>query len=174
MEYISSFQRTIDSVRLPLEHFIKTGFWDPYILLGYTASDISDVQVRKACRLAAQEVKRPFVQCYAVFQRGEWQNQGSQNGYKWVDYPEPKWVNGFVEMPKRRYLSPLVAPLLLAAPDETTFYSRYGKPPAQVVRNQSRTLWSFRVFDRALWDEYYAFVLNDPDCRKARRLPITA
>lgn len=159
------FNRTIDSVRLPLEHFMATGFYDPSTLNGYEPEDIAAFQVRRACRQLAKEQKRPFIRCHVVEVTYRWDH----NAGKWMKLAKPEWEFGYVEIPKRQYLAPLVAPLLLAAPDET---ARHGTllAKAPVIQVTSKSLWQFHVRDYQLWTKYYDFVLNDPDCRKARRL----
>lgn len=157
------FSRAVDSVRIPLEHFIKTGFYDPHSLPGHEPEDIADFQVRRVCRQIAKESKRPFIRCYEVVITYRW-----DYGSGWTKLDKPEWERGFIEMPKRHYLAPLIAPLLLAAPEAG---SRYDPRTGAGVHQQSlATLWSFSIFNRELWDQYYQFVLTDPECRKARRL----
>lgn len=140
---LSVFNRVIDSVRLPIEHFAKTGFWNPYVLPDRKGEGISGQQVRRACRAVAKEMKRPFIICH---QSVQW------------SYPEPKLVGGFIEIPRRKYLHGHVATLLLAG-------------NSKFIRHvQQATLWTFRIYDVTLWNEYYDFVLNDPECRAARKL----
>lgn len=158
------FQRAVDSVRVPLEHFIKTGFYDPHVLGGYQPEDIADFQVRRVCRQIAKEAKRPFIRCYDVSSTYTYDNKVHQ----WVRRDTPQWEFGFIEVPKRKYLSALVAPLLLVA-TPGSYYDAIRKN-AGIYEESSVTLWRFRVSDRELWDKYYEWVLNDPDCRKARRL----
>jgi hypothetical protein len=165
---IKSYQRTIASVDLPLRHFIETGFWNPRVVEGWNESDIGDSLVRSACRKVAKELKRPFIQCYSSFVSYESYDTGetSQNGYAVYNrrpLPEPRFEAGYVEMPKRKHLAPLVAPLLLAAGGKVTLRDA-------VWDRTSATLWAFLIRDREFWDSYYDFVLNDPECRRARRL----
>lgn len=159
------YRRVIDSVRVPLEHFVSTGLYDPFSLEGFEPEDIADFQVRRACRQLAKELKRPFIRCYNVFSAFQWDH----NKAKWVKLEVPDWNYGYVEVPKRQYLAPLVAPLLLAAP-EAGSYVEVRSAQGKVLQEQCRSLWRFRIRDRPLWDSYYQFMLSDPDCRKARRL----
>lgn len=151
---LSAFNRVIDSVRLPIEHFAKTGFWNPYVLPNYKDEDISDQQVRRACRAVAKEMKRPFIVCHPVIKR----SYRDPETWQWHDYPEPKLAGGYIELPKRKYLHGHVATLLLTGNSE---FIRHGG---------MASLWSIRVNDATLWNEYYDFVLNDPECRAARKL----
>lgn len=159
------FQRAVDSVRVPLEHFIKTGFYDPHVLGGYEPEDIADFQVRRVCRQIAKEGKRPFIRCHDVKSNYTWDNTTS----RYVQRDIPEWEFGYVEVPKRKYLSVLVAPLLLTSPAKSGYYDAL-RSNSPVYEEQCESLWRLRVRDRELWDKYYDFVLNDPDCRKVRRL----
>lgn len=160
------FQRAVDSVRIPLEHFIKTGFYDPNSLVGYEPEDIADFQVRRVCRQIAKEGKRPFIRCYAV----ESLHTFDRTTMRWEKNDKPKFEYGYVEVPKRKYLAPLVAPLLLAAPEAQGRYYANTKDGEHVWQLSSVTLWQFRVYGKDLWDKIYDYMLNDPECRKARRL----
>lgn len=170
---IKAYQRTIASVDLPLKHFIETGFWNPFAVEGWTESDIGDTFVRRACRTVARELKRPFIQCYAGFSTTEQVPSGekSQNGYtlyKTVPLPAPRFSYGFVEIPKQKRLVPLVAPLLLL-PNRYDIMGK-GLNSAAAYTSHLTTLWQVRIQDQELWNQYYDFVLNDPECRAARRL----
>lgn len=161
----TTFNRAIDSVRLPLEHFLETGFWNPYACPGWTRNNVSDVQVRRICRHVATENKRPFIQCYASMTLWEYVDDLANpfpngGGYykKRVEIPKPKFSVGIISAPNRQHLAPLVAPLLLT------------EGSAKVQNHSSTGLWQFYVHDEELWNSYYDFVLNDPACRKARKL----
>jgi hypothetical protein len=165
MEHIKSYQRTMDSVRLPLQHLIETGFWNPCIVPYGGEASIGDNSLRPAAREIAKELKRPFIRCYAHITDRIWDNASRQ----YVSLPGPVFGEGYVEVPKRKYLMPLVAPLLLAA-NEVTY--RYRHDTTKPVYNIScNSLWQFTVCNETFWNEYYEFVLNDPVCRKARKLP---
>jgi hypothetical protein len=165
---IKAYQRTIASVELPLRHFIETGFWNPDSIEGWTDSDIGDTFVRRACRTVARELKRPFIQCYATFLTSESYDTGkrSENGriiYDMRPLPAPRFNYAFVEIPKQKRLAPLAAPLLLLP-------ERYqGNNTAGFTQHRT-TLWQAHITSEELWNQYYDFVLNDPECRKARRL----
>jgi len=149
--------RTIASVQLPMEHFLKTGFWDPFSSGTFEEFDISEPQVRRACRQMSVELKRPFITCHSQFSTHELQT--SPTGDLWVKRDTPLWSYGIVQVPKKAYLNVLVAPLMLAENN------------AQVRDQSGTTFWNFIVSDRDVWDKFYDYLLNDPDCRKARRLP---
>lgn len=151
---LTAFNRVVDSVRLPIEHFVKTGFWNPNVLPNYKNEDISDQQVRHACRAVAKAMKRPFIICYPALR---WAYRDPDTGLR-VEYPEPRVVGGYIEVPRRKYLLGHVATLLLT--DNSEFIRHGGMA----------SLWSIRINDVTLWNEYYDFVLNDPECRAARKL----
>lgn len=157
-----TFDRIIDSVKLPIEHFARTGFWDPYAIEGYQPEDISDTIVRSACRKVAKGQKRPFIKLFKHMRRQQW----TQNRY--VTYPDPVFTMGIVSVPKRKKLLSIVTPLLLAAPEPTKRYQPNRQ--ASVVQFELASLWEFQVYDESFWDGYYAYALNDPECRKARGL----
>lgn len=172
MEHIKSYQRTLDSVRLPIEHFIKTGFWDPHALDGWEENDISEQQVRNKCRQVARELKRPFIIAHPVMQFYEHRPTGKTNSYghpsyKWTRLEQPRFSHAFVEVPKRKYLYPLVSSLLLLPQGQSRWDSGDGKA---AISLDYASLWQFRINDETLWRQYYDFILNDPECRAARRL----
>lgn len=149
------FDRVVASVQAPLQHFIETGFWNPYALEGWEEGDIAEHGVRGSCRVMSKELKRPFIRAHPVISSTQW------DGEKWVRHPKPIFTHGLVEVPKRKYLVPLIAPLTLAATRDS-----------KTIRDASgTTLWEFHIYDREAWDNYYQYLLNDPDCRRARKLP---
>ncbi len=156
MEHVTSqvFTRAVDSVRIPLEHFLKTGFWDPTSLEDWQPADMSYSQTRRACRQMAKELKRPFIRCH-----DRYSNYRFDANVGWVRLDTSEWECGYVEMPKRKKYMPLAAPLLLAANSKS------------VQDRSGTTLWEFQVHDRQLWDDFYPYLLNDPVCRAARGLP---
>lgn len=164
------YARTLASLQVPFDHFLKTGFFDVYTVEGYETADIPEQIVRGRIRRMAKELKRPFIRCHPVIGFGEWRKVIESDGeqYKYFKHDEARFEWGFVEMPKRKYLMPLIAPLLLAAPEAEFRYHTDDSKPVQQYHSQS--LWEFKIFDRQFWNQYYDFVLNDPDCRKARGL----
>lgn len=159
MEQLTSkvMARTIASVQLPMEHFFKTGFWDPFSSGTFELCDISEPQVRRACRQMAAELKRPFIACHSQYSTHELQSLPDKN--VWVKRDNPIWNYGIIQVPRKAYLNVLVTPLMLAENN------------AEVRDQSGTTYWSFVVSDRNVWDKFYDYLLNDPDCRKARRLP---
>lgn len=155
------FTRTVASVQAPLQHFIETGFWNPHALEGWEEGDITEHVVRGSCRIMSKELKRPFIRAHPSY---SWQHQPVDPETNYAPPPLRIFRCGVVEVPKRKYLAPLIAPLTLAATSDS-----------KTIRDASgATLWEFYIYDRQLWDQYYQYLLNDPDCRKARKLaPLT-
>jgi hypothetical protein len=162
------YQRALDSLQVPIKHFMETGFWNENALPRWEAPDISYPQVRRIARQIAKEAGRPFITATETIERTRWTADTSRpdghGGYymKRVKLDEPRWARAYISMPKRKFLLPLVSPLLLAASNEggSPIYDRSGA-----------TLWEFTINDHSFWVGYYDFILTDPDCRKARKLP---
>ena len=168
----ASFTRVLDSVRVPIQHFIDTGIYDENASGKHDWSlDVSPSQVRRACRKVASELKRPFIQMSEQIDRYRYvpdmTQPNSRGGYnsKREDLSEPRWARTYVSIPKRKYLTVLVSPLLLAGSREHD---------APVYDRSTPSLWNFTIFDHQFWLEYQSFVLHDPACRAARKLPATA
>jgi hypothetical protein len=174
MENITSqvLSRALESVQAPINHFIETGFWNPHAHNpdGYEPGDVGDTQVRKICRAVAQELKRPFIICHPTFSYGRSVPDENRKGfYKWEPLDKPEFAGGYVSVPKQKRLTPLVATLILASSADMSLHQR-AAPKSPLASYGRETLWEFRIADKTMWDEYYGYVLNDPDCRKARRL----
>lgn len=168
MEHTSKhFTRVLDSVRIPIQHFIDTGIYDENANGKHNWSlDVSPSQVRRACRRVATELKRPFIQMSETMQtEARVEDPTSSYGHKWESLPEPRWARAHVSIPRRKYLAVLATPLILAANRDVG---------AKVYDRIIPSLWNFIIYDRQIWDDYYAFVMNDPVCRAARKLPVTA
>lgn len=168
MEHTSKrFTRVLDSVRVPIQHFIDTGIYDENVIASRDWSlDISQVQVRKACRKVASELKRPFIQMSETMAReARVADPTKPHGYNWVPLPEPRFARAHVSIPRRKYLVVLATPLILSANRDVG---------AKVYDRITPSLWNFTIFDQQIWTEYRDFIMNDPDCRAARKLPVTA
>jgi len=150
----ATYDRIIASVQEPLDHFVKTGFWKP------------NTTGKKACRELASSMKRPFIQCYDWSITGEWV-QTSTAGWEWMNHKTPVWSFGYVEAPIQKRLLPLVAPLMLGSVKQGKHTSATTH---KVTDNSLETIWRFHIYDQKIWNRYYDFVLNDPDCRRARKL----
>jgi hypothetical protein len=172
MENVTSqvLSRALESVQAPINHFIETGFWNPNVHApdSYSPGDVGDTQVRKICRAVARELKRPFITCHPTFSYGR-HVLDEKGSYKWVPSEKPQFAGGYVSVPKQKRLTPLVATLILASSADKPLHQR-GTPQNPLISYSQKTLWTFRIADKTMWDEYYDYVLNDRDCRKARRL----
>jgi hypothetical protein len=170
MENVTSqvLSRALESVQAPINHFIETGFWNPNVLVDHKPGDVTDVQVRKICRAVARELKRPFISCHPTFSYGR-HVLDKEGVYQWEPLDKPEFAGGYVSVPKQKRLTPLVATLILASSADKPLHQR-ATPKFPLTAYGQKTLWTFRIADKTMWDEYYSYVLNDPDCRKARRL----
>ncbi len=141
-----TYDEIMAGVSLPLLHFLETGFWNPRA--GNYQGHIGLDQVRSACREMARSMKRPFIQAYSF------------HGYEEPGNPNSglAWRYGILEVPKLKRHTPIVQQFILVA-DSAVVYDR-----------SSATLWGFQVTDHRLWEQLYQYILNDPECRKARRL----
>lgn len=141
------------SVHGPIMQFVETGIYsnpdydDQY---GDYDHRISNNQVRRVARFVAKELKRPFIEMTPVYYTRTY------HGRKYTVH-EPMFRSARVFMPKRKYLMPLVTPLLLA------------EGSVQVLSSEMATLWNFRITDEDMWKEYRA-AMDRPEMRKARKL----
>lgn len=154
------------SVREPIEKFIATGIYaNPYQdedmpqELIESAGFISAQQTQRVCRSVAKELKRPFIIMSPVIRTGNWIRKND----RWVRQAcEPAFEVAHIQMPKRKYLMPLVTPLLLAGGDTET--------AASVWELHQHSNWCFQIHNEQLWLEYRA-AMDRPEMREARRLP---
>jgi hypothetical protein len=155
----------IRSVRDPILKFIETGiFCNPYsdpdmppeVL--ESVGFISDTQTQRVARMVAKELRRPFIIMTPVIKKFEWSNASGKWVRKRVD---PTFSHVYVKIPKRKYLMPIVAPLLLTCSDT-------GK--GLVTQGGEESNWVFNIHSEALWVEYRA-ALDRPEMRAARRMP---
>lgn len=164
MEQISKrFARTLESVRAPIQSFIDTGIFEEGIMgKDDWDCDISIVQVRRAARKVAAELKRPFivVEDYSTYyNRSYGIDSEGRSVYNFERLDEPRWVNTHISIPKRKYLVDHVTPLILASENREVCFDR-----------STPGLWVFTIQDYPFWQNYQTFLLNDPDLRRARKL----
>lgn len=170
LDTIKSYKRTIDSIEQPVRHFVETGFWVEPL---WEEGKISYAQVRRVVRDIAKELKRPFIVCGSAYRTYEHRDTGRKDLhgytiYERIEYDTPRFSHGYVEVPKRKYLLSIVAPLLLLP--EGSEYIPVNKLMSPVFNVSTSKLWQFRIDSEEFWNEYYNFALNDPDCRRARKL----
>jgi hypothetical protein len=154
------------SVHDPIAKFIKTGIYsnphhDPDMPkeLMESSGAISSQQTQRVCRAVANELKRPFIIMSPIIHVMKWERV---NGRWTSTRHEPKFSHVYIVIPKRKYLMPLVTPLLLACGDMGT--------SAPVRERHRYSLWNFHIHVEELWNEYRAG-LDRPEMRAARRLP---
>lgn len=107
---------------------------------------IPEVTLRKFARRVAKEAKRPFVQVGYL-----WGHKALPDG-KYYNFQKGIWI----EMPKRRYLAPLIHPIELAG----------------FTRGPMHTLWHFHIDDLEFANTYLSYFETREDFRKALKLPV--
>lgn len=149
------------SVREPVEQFIRTGIYSAPYSGDYMPKEvlestgfISDTQTQRVARMVAKELKRPFIIMSPIMNIYRWELVNGR--YTRVSQKE-EFYHAHIEIPKRKYLMPIVTPLILA---------ENGK---DVVAKCRQTLWVFTIRNENLWNEYRAS-LDRPEMRIARRM----
>jgi hypothetical protein len=138
----------------PIVHMLKTGFFiEPDWVRGETL--LTAFKIRPVARKVAKEMKRPF-----IFVSGRSVCSGSG---KWEK------VGYRLQFPKRAYLEPVVAPLLLCAKEITHRYNAVYDSTVSRDPNAT-TFWDFMINDLEFYRQYTETVQSDPDMRKALRL----
>lgn len=148
LQCLTESKRILDEIT---DTLITKGYYSPPDYTGYDYNKIliPEVTLRKFARLASKEAKRPFVQV------------------KW----ECKWRrhNGYtrcltVEVPKRKYLSVLVNPLMMVAKHEADADIYWW--------GTCKSLWYFNIFDLEFAERYRSYFDTDPAFRRAMKLPV--
>jgi hypothetical protein len=149
------------SVREPVEQFIKTGLYSDSFNGDYMPKDvvessgfISDQQTRRVARMVAKELKRPFIIMSPVINGYKWENI---NGRWQREAVDPKFSHAWIEVPKKKYLLPIVNPLILAENGEG------------MKHRHRETLWCFEIYNGDFWNEYRA-AMDRPEMRIARKM----
>lgn len=170
-------QAAIASIEEPLKAFFETGLYfnerdyggsdDPhakYVVPGQVTDRIA--------RQYAKEARRPFIVCGKIMARGRWIN-GRNSDYLWEAYDKPAFISGTITLPRRKYLAAHITPFQLIATPAVSRYmaAKTGVEDAKILDHCSHTLWCFTVHDEPLWNEMYTHILNDPELRKARKVP---
>lgn len=150
LQALEATKAMIDEVITNLK---KRGYYSPpdYMKHGMTWKDeiIPEGALRRLARRVAKDMRRPFVQVYDLY------------GYAKGDPDDPStWQtrrDGIrIEMPRRRYLAPLIHPLIVAG------YESRGY----------KTLWNFYITDIEFADAYLAFFETREEFRAALKLPV--
>lgn len=149
--------KNIDALTKPIMQMLETGFYSGQE--GYEKDVITVVQIDRIARAVAQEHKRPFVQAYGSITYGEYKRD-QNGGIIWVEHDAPKWNHVKLSIPKRKYLSVLVNPLELIGNNRT-----------DIILDHIATYWSYRIYNREIWEEYYKATQTRPEMRAALRLP---
>lgn len=166
-----------DDLNFAVESFDTKGYFN--IRIGVVAAYVDGVQVREPhvvvpeeafknrahnvlldtttsfiFRSIAQRAKRPFVRAYVTWNR-------DVNG---IVFPDRVTL----VVPKRKYLSPIIAPLCLA-PNIGTYYNASVERPLSWWNNTQNFYFYFYGMD--IWNGFEARMTTDPDMRRAMRLP---
>lgn len=157
-------QDALRSVREPIEKFIETGIYtNPWAdedipdELRDSLGFVSEQQTQRVCRMVAKELKRPFIIVTPVISEYVWERV---NGRYTSRKTERTFQRAHIKMPRRKYLMPLVSPLILAESGPTG--------PVRHIHEHSN--WYFHITNEALWNDYRA-ALDRPEMRAARKLP---
>lgn len=134
------------------DRLLTKGYYMPpsYTEWGMSWQDIiiPEVTLRKFARRVAKEAKRPFVQVYRYYE-----HRRKEDGMH--DWGHPIETGIRVEMPKRRYLAPLVNPIILA-----------GFPSMHYS-----SVWGFYIKDKEFAQQYLEYFATREEFRKALKLP---
>lgn len=166
----------LKSIEIPITQFIETGIYtNPFAMdeeqmpqeVKDSSGFVSDTQTQRICRMVAKELKRPFIIMTPVIMNYEWRRVNGQ--YRRVDV-NPTFRHTYIHMPKRKYLTPLVTPLLLAAGNNVGgSYLADKHPDIAVWAGREKTNWQFFIRSEQLWNEYRE-ALDRPEMRIARRM----
>ena len=141
----------ISEILDPIKKQLETGI---FFYPNYTAEGLVRlIHIRKYARAVAKEYGRPFVQAgYRVEQY-----KYSALHRRYLRREEPLIVGGWLQVPKRQYLMPLVAPLLLAADDKPTALEK------GIGMANYRSMWKFYFHDGDVFEAFIQSALSSPE-----------
>lgn len=158
------------------DHLVENGFAVyRYEWRGDVKATSYDVLTNYA-RMICKELRRPFVwtACGMIDRYGlvpgPVDEHGNPGPLDWAKIGTEWFAR--IQLPKRNYLAPVVAPLLVVAKDHTSIRSTFETAP--VVANHGMGYWEFNLHGeqgRAMWDAQIEFMRTDPAVRRALRLP---
>lgn len=158
------------------DHLVENGFAVyRYEWRGDVKATSYDVLTNYA-RMICKELKRPFVWTASgmIYRYGLLPGPADEHGnpglHIWTKTSND-WL-ARIRVPKRNYLAPIVAPLLMVAKDHTSIRYSDERPP--VVAMHGTGYWEFNLHGeqgRAMWDAQIEFMRTDPAVRRALRLP---
>ena len=132
-------------------------------------SIVSDTYLRPYAKKVCKELGVPWVRANGgYYTRYEYvpkppNPDGTYAGYKMVDMGQ-QWAGGLT-VPKRNYLAPIVAPLLMVAEERVR--------SAPVSAYHERTNWCFAFTGDAgqeIFESHMQFMRTDPEARKALKI----
>ena len=162
--------QTIAALKEFTEHLTTYGFcfarreW-----YDMSVSIVSDTYLRPYAKKICKELGRPWVRANGgYYTRYEYvpnprTPDGSYAGYTLKDRGR-NWAGGLT-VPKRNYLAPIVASLLMVAKERDR--------AAPVSSYHTRTNWGFTFTGeegREIFDNHIQFMRTDPDARKALKI----
>ena len=165
-----------DSIEKAYHQWLESGlFYDggrlnPDGSYNYDRRDLGvpDFIVRRIVRQAAKELKRPFIVAseYIELHGMEWKEA--------QDLPRSqrrfKVMTTSLRIPNRKYLSPIITPLLMAGTENKGIpWSERAKYP--ILKHVGPTVVSITFTDQNLFDEYTHEIKTREEMRAALRLP---
>lgn len=164
--------KTMDAVykqlEEPISRFLETGLHaDPLILPGeWKGIFIPPQTVRRIVRAVAKDLRRPFVEVGTIYTVYEF-NAATQ---RW-EPTDPILLGGFIKVPKRKYLTPLVAPLMAGDKGLPPRPFKHKDPEPGIYSRHGKTYWLFHIHDFDLFKSYLEAIKEDDHIRAALRLP---
>lgn len=168
--------KTVDAVYKqlegPINHFLETGLHADPVLLPEEWKNIfiRPAQTRRIVRAIAKELGRPFVQVGTLYTMYEF-NAGTR---RW-ESRDPVLLGGYIQVPRRKYLTPLVAPLMAGdrGPAPRRFTPYYGAPRHEpgIYSQHGASYWLFHIHGFDLFKSYLEAIKEDDHIRAALRLP---
>lgn len=158
------FAQAMARIEKPILDMLENGFFMPPDNFWDGEKGVTGTQIRKLARKVAAEMKRPFVWASKNFHR-TWDDAAGEYGPQVFRF-------GYLSIPKRRYTSPLVAPLQLAAVPFAGHWRMERTPQGNTIQHDHQaTYWNYYFTDEAAFDEYLVTMRTRPEMRAALRLP---
>lgn len=122
---------------------------------------------RRLIRQAAKELKRPVLMAREGFQSLHQHVPGTS--YRQMIYTITSMS---LDVPRRKYLMPIVNPLALAAEHVAgRYYSwKSGSSPAPIVMYTRPTIFQFVFYDLDIWAQYYEQICTREEMRAALKI----
>lgn len=147
-------------------------------LYDYTGREynyIPDPTMRYIMRTIARQVKRPFVRVHY----NEWHDYKRDENDSLIPHPtktrqyivDPKIYSSFyVVVPRRKYLSPIINPLMLVATKKDHRWTQVDSAAEATVWHNTRDMY-FEFKNPQIWRDFEAQFSERDEFRKALKLP---